>query len=251
MVERASEESEPDDVFGGEALCPPERFGIVEPGVCRSNVPLAENFTFVRMLQLKSVLLLSPEIPTRVVSTFFEENKVMVRHLGLKSWRADVSWKPMSEEMVKEGLEFVLDVRNHPLMICDTTGIHLVGTLIGCLRRLQDWNLNSIVNEYRSFAWSKTRYSNEQFFELFDIDLIKFPENMPSWFVEERKINAEEQEEFELLRSQKALGHDGERLGGVDMPDYIRYYYSRGVLLNTTVHKRRERAKGLPPAGPS
>lgn len=114
--------SEQDDIFGGEAICPPEHFGIVESGVYRSNVPHADNFTFIKLLKLKSVILLSAEVPTRVVSTFFEENSVVVRHLGLKTWRPEVSWKPMSEELVKEALEFVLDVRNHPIVICDTTG---------------------------------------------------------------------------------------------------------------------------------
>lgn len=46
------------------------------------------------------------------------------------------------------------------------------GTVVGCFRKLQKWNLTSILEEYRRFAGSKGRILNEQFIELFDIDLV-------------------------------------------------------------------------------
>jgi tyrosine-protein phosphatase SIW14 len=56
------------------------------------------------------------------------------------------------------------------------------GALVGCLRKLQGWNYNSIVVEYRSFAGSKSRYPIEQFIELFDTDLVVLPSNLPQWY---------------------------------------------------------------------
>ena len=95
-----------------------------------------------------------------------------------------------------------------------------LGTVVGCLRKLQRWNLTSIFEEYRRYAGSKvvswkkaifkfkfpflitldfqTRHShqvsnpilppifiqrllNEQFIEFFDTDLVKIPENKPKW----------------------------------------------------------------------
>lgn len=44
--------------------------------------------------------------------------------------------------------------------------------MVGCFRKLQKWNLTSILEEYRRFAGSKGRILNEQFIELFDIDLV-------------------------------------------------------------------------------
>lgn len=90
-----------------------------------------------------------------------------------------------------------------------------MGTLVGCLRRLQNWNLNSIVNEYRSFAASKTRYLSEQFLELFDVDLVTLPEYLPQWFIEETQVAADEQEDFEVLLKENKLGPDGERVRDV------------------------------------
>ena len=71
------------------------------------------------------------------------------RHQGLKVWRPGVTWKPVSEELIKEALEFVLDVRNHPVMIMCSSGIHETGVLVGCLRRLQFRSMTSIIEEVR------------------------------------------------------------------------------------------------------
>ena len=36
------------------------------------------------------------------------------------------------------------------------------GTVIGCLRKLQRWNLASILTEYRRFVGNRVRLTNEQ-----------------------------------------------------------------------------------------
>lgn len=48
---------------------------------------------------------------------------------------------------MKEGLELVLNVENHPVLVLCTAGIHETGTFMGCLRKLQNWNFNSIIVE--------------------------------------------------------------------------------------------------------
>ena len=58
------------------ALVPPEEFGIVERGVYRAKVLQPHNFAFVSTLQLRKVLILSSEPPTRPVAAFFEENRI-------------------------------------------------------------------------------------------------------------------------------------------------------------------------------
>lgn len=69
-------------------LCPPEQFGIVEPGIYRSNTLYPLNFPFITQLNLKTVVQLSPESPPSYVvnlfilnyrstiKTFFAENKI-------------------------------------------------------------------------------------------------------------------------------------------------------------------------------
>eukprot|EP00188_Purpureofilum_apyrenoidigerum_P001680 Plantae.Rhodophyta-Purpureofilum_apyrenoidigerum.ctg195.p1 GENE.Plantae.Rhodophyta-Purpureofilum_apyrenoidigerum.ctg195~~Plantae.Rhodophyta-Purpureofilum_apyrenoidigerum.ctg195.p1 ORF type:complete len:167 (-),score=18.12 Plantae.Rhodophyta-Purpureofilum_apyrenoidigerum.ctg195:403-903(-) len=143
------EGAETEDIVGGDALCPPELFGIVAPGIFRSNVPLAVNFSYFRLLQLRSVLLLSAEFPTRLVTTFLEENGIELRHLGQKSLKSEASWKPMSDEMVKEGLEYLLNVDNHPIVVCDTSGrAYYSLPVVNCFVRTE--HVGSLRN---SFGW--------------------------------------------------------------------------------------------------
>ncbi|KAJ3093540.1 hypothetical protein HK100_006559 [Physocladia obscura] len=110
-------------------------------------------------------------------------------------------WKPLTDEVVKEGLEFVLARSNHPVLVCCTSGIHETGAFVGCLRRLLAWNFNSIVVEYRCFAGSKARSLIQQFIELFDTDLVTVSrtrhrkQDLPCWYLEYMRSAEEEKEE--------------------------------------------------------
>lgn len=67
-----------------------------------------------------------------------------------------------------------------------THGHGNAGTMIGCLRKLQGWNLTSTLEEYKRFVGPKIRVLNEQFIELFDVDLVRVPHSPPKWFHRER-----------------------------------------------------------------
>ncbi|KAF9925217.1 hypothetical protein BGZ67_008846 [Mortierella alpina] len=241
-------------------LTPPEQFGIVEPGLYRSDTLHPSHFPFIRSLNIKTAILLTPELPSRAMSNFFEENQIRLVDLALGSWK-NISgnsnntsntttegqggqggsgepgsasggtgagggtagsssyavttpsipaapfqtswWKPLSEELIKDGLEMVLDAKNYPIIVMDTSGIHEIGTFMGCLRRLQHWNFSSIIVEYRAYAGNKARYVNEQFIELFDIDWITLPETLPAWWIEQEQMWREEEEERELQLQQE------------------------------------------------
>lgn len=73
------------------------------------------------------------------------------------------------------------------MLVTDTSGIHEIGVLLGCLRKLQRWNFATILLEYRHFAGNRARATNERFVEMFDTDLIAFPErdSLPTWFREQ------------------------------------------------------------------
>ena len=55
------------------------------------------------------------------------------------------------------------------------------------------YSLTSIIDNYRNQAGvTKTRFENEQFIELFDIDLVTLPKYLPAWFVQYQKMLDEE-----------------------------------------------------------
>ena len=127
---------------------------------------------------------------------FIDDQEIQHHHLGVVS--SVNAWDPITEEAVLEALDLILQPSNYPMMIMCNLGRHrtgkgeigrntalmltlLPGTIVGCLRKLQRWNLTSIFEEYRRYAGPKVRLLNEQFIELFDTDLVRVPANKPGW----------------------------------------------------------------------
>ncbi|EFC47199.1 predicted protein, partial [Naegleria gruberi] len=144
----------------------PDAFGMVEDGIYRSSVPKAEKqFQYLKTLNLKTILFLSQEIILKSFTSFLEEEKIDLIELGLL-----ISNRTLND-LIKEALEILMDKSYHPIMVVCSSGIHLTGTLIGCLRKLQDWSLTSIFTEYECFAGNNSRHIDQQFIEMFDTDL--------------------------------------------------------------------------------
>lgn len=78
----------------------------------------------------------------------------------------------LSEAVVVSILHILLDPHYYPLLITCSKGRYRSGIVCGCLRKLQGWNLVSILEEYRRFADNKSRADNEEFIELFDEELV-------------------------------------------------------------------------------
>ncbi|CEP11969.1 hypothetical protein [Parasitella parasitica] len=140
-------------------LSPPEQFGIVGPGIYRSDMLQQPHFSYLKQFGFKTLVMLSPELPNRVTTNFIEEGDIKLVHVGMATWKPTqpTTWRPVSEELIKEGLELILD--------------------------------------YRSYAGTKARYVNEQFIELFDLDLVTLPLHLPAWFIDQQRMLAEEEAE--------------------------------------------------------
>ena len=63
-----------------------------------------------------------------------------------------------------------MDPRNHPVLIHCNQGKHRTGCLVGCLRKVQQWSLVAIFEEYRRFAGTKARVVDELFIERFTFE---------------------------------------------------------------------------------
>ncbi|KNE62252.1 hypothetical protein AMAG_07490 [Allomyces macrogynus ATCC 38327] len=158
---------------------PPLNFGMIEDDLYRSGQPNELNFPFLEKLGLKTVVWLAPEEPNQRFLNFIDNQEINLEHLGVAT--SVNAWDPISEEIVLEALEVILNPRNYPLIIMCNLGRHRTGTVVGCLRKLQRWNLTSIFEEYRRYAGPKVRLLNEQFIELFDTDLCRVPVDPPPW----------------------------------------------------------------------
>jgi tyrosine-protein phosphatase SIW14 len=136
-------------------ITPPDVFGIIEPQLYRSSAPDPHSYSFLRTLNLKTILLLSPESPPRSLTNFLEESGIKLVHMGMAgggsltstgshnhhggtgsssgggglvggggAWwiknHQSFGWKPVSDELIKEGLQFVLNRDNLPCMVMCT-----------------------------------------------------------------------------------------------------------------------------------
>mmetsp|Transcript_37107 Transcript_37107/g.47966 ORF Transcript_37107/g.47966 Transcript_37107/m.47966 type:complete len:194 (+) Transcript_37107:93-674(+) len=165
-------------------LFPPINFGAVEEGLYRGAIPTEINVPFLETLNLRTVVLLEHIAGTEEIdpmwNSYLEENQIELVRIGEEVNGSQMppgtkSSQPISEELVLRAMREVVHSSKYPLMIVDSLGKHRTGVLIACLRKLQKWNLSSVFSEYRRFASGKRKIQNEQFIELFDVDLVNIP----------------------------------------------------------------------------
>lgn len=125
------------------ALSPPLAFSHVCPYIFRCADPSSqpESFLFLESLNLKSVILLSIEYPSKVLESFCSQHHIELHHFGIeRRWPApnpiaqvsapttnslflsphEINSFSVFETIVKDGLELLLDIRNHPVLVTDT-----------------------------------------------------------------------------------------------------------------------------------
>ncbi|CCW70874.1 unnamed protein product [Phytomonas sp. Hart1] len=73
----------------------------------------------------------------------------------------------LSESVVVELLRYLVDPLYYPVLITCARGRYRSGLVVGCLRKLQRWNMVSILEEYRRFAGDRGSPENEEFIEYF------------------------------------------------------------------------------------
>jgi len=163
-------------------LIPPLNFAMVDRGVYRSGYPNENNFAFLQKLGLKSIMYLCPEEYMPENMQFLKENHIKFFHYGVQGNQEPFIVIP--DEVFQEALVHVLDIRNHPILIHCNKGKHRTGCLVGCLRKLQNFSLTSIFDEYQRFLGPKIRLLDQQFIELFDHHCIPFDElHKPHWLL--------------------------------------------------------------------
>ncbi|XP_076924083.1 inositol diphosphatase DSP1-like [Bidens hawaiensis] len=156
----------------GDELYPPINFAMVDHGIYRSSFPDSVNFSFLTALGLRSIVYLCPEKYPDNNLEFLKSNRIQLFHFAIEGTKEP--YIDIPEDTIREALKVVIDVRNHPLLIHCKRGKHRTGCLVGCLRKMQKWNLLTIFDEYQKFAAAKARISDQRFMELFDASNLKW-----------------------------------------------------------------------------
>ncbi|XP_052489152.1 probable tyrosine-protein phosphatase DSP4 [Gossypium raimondii] len=149
---------------------PPLNFAMVDNGVFRSGFPHSANFSFLQTLNLRSIIYLCPEPYPEANTEFLKSNEIRLFQFGIEGYKEPFVNIP--DDTIREALNVVLDVRNHPVLIHCNRGKHRTGCVVGCLRKLQRWCLSSVLDEYQRFAAAKARVSDQRFMELFDVSSV-------------------------------------------------------------------------------
>ncbi|KAK3029290.1 hypothetical protein RJ639_040126 [Escallonia herrerae] len=80
---------------------------------------------------------------------------------------------PIPRVTITEALKILIDVRNHPVLIHCKRGKHRTGCVVGCLRKLQNWCLSSILEEYQRIAGTKSRATDMRFLGTYDVSCLR------------------------------------------------------------------------------
>ncbi|KAL3850908.1 hypothetical protein ACJIZ3_012790 [Penstemon smallii] len=166
-------ENSPTSAVNGEELfyMPPLNFSMVDYGIFRSGFPKTTNFRFLKTLGLRSIIYLCPEPYPEENMQFLDANRVRLFQFGIEGSKE--SFANIPHYIITSALEVLLDERNHPVLIHCKRGKHRTGCLVGCLRKLQNWCLASVLDEYVRFAADKARVSDQRFMEMFDPSSVK------------------------------------------------------------------------------
>eukprot|EP00802_Teleaulax_amphioxeia_P010574 Tamp_10602.p1 GENE.Tamp_10602~~Tamp_10602.p1 ORF type:complete len:239 (+),score=61.01 Tamp_10602:506-1222(+) len=147
-------------------LIPPLNFGRVCRGVYRSGFPGKKNFTFLKKLKLYTVLNLSEHEYPKETLDFLAENEIEWKHMAMLGNREPI--QTTDEALLCKVLVWVLQATaSKPLLIHCTKGTHRTGCIVGCLRKLEEWSLTSIFDEYQRYAGNKAPHLDQQFIEFF------------------------------------------------------------------------------------
>ncbi|WOL11505.1 hypothetical protein Cni_G20268 [Canna indica] len=155
------------DVGEDVILVPPLNFGVVDRGIYRSGFPTSDNLSFLDALNLRSIVYLCPEPYPEVNAEFVKSRGIRLFQFQIEGSRE--SFVSVSNHTIMGALGVLLDTRNHPVLIHCKRGKHRTGSLVGCFRKLQNWCLSSVHEEYVKFASPKARPSDMSFIEKFDV----------------------------------------------------------------------------------
>ncbi|KAF3991607.1 hypothetical protein FT663_01466 [Candidozyma haemuli var. vulneris] len=167
-------------------IIPPLNFCPVEKQLYRSGQPSVINQSFLQELNLKTIIWLASEEPAEEFLDYCSRSNINIEFVGMindYNYSNINPWDSLDERTIKNALELMCNKDNYPLLVCCGMGRHRTGAVIGCLRRLQGWNLASVSEEYRRFAGARGgRILVELLIESFDVSTVEVePSKLPDF----------------------------------------------------------------------
>ncbi|KAG9200135.1 hypothetical protein G6514_007613 [Epicoccum nigrum] len=158
---------------------PPLNYGAVVPGsIYRCSYPEPENYEFIKDLKIKSILTLVPEKIADEYQSFMDSAGIQHFQVHIRANKGEVRVEPCE---MQRALRLIMDRTNHPIMIHCNKGKHRTGCTIACFRRICGLDMETIREEYHTYAGKKARFLDEVFFENFDLNLVMWMARQERW----------------------------------------------------------------------
>ncbi|KAG5607485.1 hypothetical protein H5410_028977 [Solanum commersonii] len=137
---------------------PPTNFSAVENNyIYRSGIHHPSNFTFLQPLSLRSIIYLCTEPYPEENIELLRSNNIKLYPFGMDGTRMHQLCQRTSE-IIMDGLRVITDERNHLILVHCKRGKHQTDCVVECLRKLQNWCLDVVVEEeFKHFAGAKWR----------------------------------------------------------------------------------------------
>lgn len=167
----------------------PLHYNTVQPNLYRGSYPREINFSFLKTLQLKNIVSLTPNPLDETVQHFCNENNIKMIHIecntkknlnkikdkNKSSKEVKVKRKkkpvPIDYNVVIKTITFLVDKRNYPVYIHCETGDLITSLVIACLRKFTYWSTVSILNEFLIYNSSINVYERD-FIENFKSEIV-------------------------------------------------------------------------------
>lgn len=160
------------EILSQDVYYPPENFAHVIGNIYRSSFPRAENISFFEQhLKLKSILVLLSDDYPEELSNLYSKHDIKLFTCAIQGNKEP--FINIQDETVNKALRIILNPENHPILIHCNKGKHRTGTIVGCIRKLQNWSLTMIFDEYRRFAFPKARGLDQQCIEMYNSNEIE------------------------------------------------------------------------------
>lgn len=149
----------------------PVNYGMVTEELHRSAMPEPRHFSFLELLGIQSIIVLSPSGATPDLARWAVAHGVTVIHPSSVHVGKSTT---LSEQAAAQVVSMLLGNQlTTPVLVTCPSGRYRTGLVVGCLRKTQRWNTAAIVDEYRRFAEGRARAENEDFVESFDVTLVE------------------------------------------------------------------------------
>jgi len=177
-------------------IIPPLGFTFIEEVICRCITPLHRNhLSFLKTTDIKILINLSGE-PIYDIDYLIERENYQVHDL-FENNESPLSLSIIGlEDWVKKSLELIITLSSQgTILLIGNEDTCIDCLLIGCLRKVQEWALVPIINEFRINTYQRRIFDLEQFIEFFNEDLINLTNDIPEFLAthfllkeEERKL---------------------------------------------------------------